>query len=170
MNTEAMNPRRAVAIVLLLPCAAALAAGDTAPVSETAEQRIMEKLPEYDPGAAEAARETAALSHAGDELVVLPEMTVIERQQRRMAEEDMYKKGLLDEQLVKKELSDLDRSLLNRYRLPFIGMSNGARARELYLLRKNKEFKEQVERTAAILSSTDPQEAKRLRAGLNGWK
>jgi len=166
-----MNPCRAAAILLLLPSAAALAAGDPASVSDRTEQRIMDRLPEYDAEAAEAARAAAeAASAAEDELVVLPEMTVIERQQRRMAEEDLYKKGLLDDQLVKKELSELDRSLLNRYRLPFIGMSNGARAREIYLLRKNKEFKEQVERTAAILSSTDPQEARRLRAELNGWK
>lgn len=166
-----MKPRRTVAIVSLLLCAGAFAAEDPAPISDTTEQRILEKLPDYDAEAAEAAREaTSAQPQADEELVVLPEMTVIERQQQRMAEEDLYKKGLRDEQLVRKELSELDRSFLNRYRLPFIGMSNGVRAREIYLLRKNKEFKEQVERTAAILSSTDPQEAKRLRAEMNGWK
>jgi len=165
-----MSFRRTFAFASVLLAAGILAAEDTAPLSDETGQRIREKLPDYDHEAAEAAREKAAEPAPEEDVVVLPELTVIERQKQKMAEEDLYKKGLYDEQLVRKELSDLDRSLLNRYRLPFVGMSNKARAREIYLERKNREFQDNVKRVAYNLAITDPAEAKRLRAELNGWK
>jgi hypothetical protein len=165
-----MSLRRTVVYVSVLLAAGAFAAEEPAPISEEASQRILDKLPDYDHEAAEAARKAAEPPGPDDELVVLPEMTVMERQQQKMNEEDLYKRGLLDEQLVERELSNFDREFLNRYHLPFIGMSKEARAREIYLERKNREFRESVNRVAGTLAQTDPKEAKRLRAALNGWK
>jgi len=141
-----------------------------APISEEIEGQIRERLPNYDHEAAEAAREAAEPKPVEDDVVVLPELTVTERQQQRMAEEDLFKKGHFDEKLVKEELSELDRSFLNRYHIPFIGMSNKVRARQIYLERKNREFNDGAKRLADTLALTDPEEAKRLRAALNGWK
>lgn len=165
-----MSLHRAVACASVLLAAGILGAQETAPITGGTAERIREKLPDYDHGAAEAARAAAAPPTPEEDVVVLPELTVIERQQQRMAEEDLYKRGLHDEQLVRKELSDLDRAILNRYRLPLFGMSNQARARQIHLERKNREFQENGRRLAENLALVDPEEAKRLRAELISWR
>lgn len=165
-----MSLRCTVAFGSVLLAAGIIGAQESAPISEETAERIREKLPDYDHEAAEAAREAAAAPGPEEDVVVLPELTVIQKQQLKMAEEDLYKKGLLDEQLVERELSHLDRSILNRYHLPFLGMSKEARAREIYLERKNREFQENGKRLAEILAFVDPAEAKKLRAELHGWK
>lgn len=166
-----MNPCRAVLIAtVLLAAAGRLAAEETAPISQGVEERIREGLPDYNHRAAEAARAAAQPPSPDEEIVVLPEMTVIERQQQKMAEEDLYRKGLYDEQLVKKELTEFDRSFLNRFTLPLLGISKEARARAIYLERKNREFRDEVNHVADNLALINPGEAKRLRASLNGWR
>lgn len=165
-----MSLRLTVAFVSVLLATGVVAAEEAAPITDEAAHRIREKLPDYNHEAAEAARAAAEEPKPEDDVFVLPEMTVIERQKQKLAEEDLYKKGLYDEQLVKRELSEFDRSFLNRYRLPFIGMSNKARARAIYLERKNREFRDSVKRVADNLALIDPEEAKKLRAELNGWK
>jgi hypothetical protein len=165
-----MTFRRTVVFASVLVAAGFVGAQESAPISEEAAERIREKLPDYDHEAAEAAREAAAAPGPEEEVVVLPELTVIQKQEPKMAEEDLYKKGLLDDQLVEKELAHLDRSILNRYHLPFVGMSKEQRARQIYLARKNREFQENGKRLAEILAFVDPAEAKKLRAELHGWK
>jgi hypothetical protein len=154
----------------VLLAAGVFAADEPVPISDEATQRILDKLPDYNHEEAEAARKAAEPPGPDEDVIVLPEMTVIERQQQKMNEEDLYKKGLHDEQLVEKELSNFDREFLNRFHLPFIGMSKEERARQIYLDRKNREFSESVKRVAGTLAQTDPEEAKRLRAALHGWK
>lgn len=165
-----MSLRRTVAYASVLLSAGVFAADEPAPISEEATQRILDKLPDYDHEAAEAARKAAEPPGPDEDVIVLPEMTVIERQQQKMNEEDLYKRGLHDEQLVEKELSNFDREFLNRYHLPFLGISKQERARAIYLERKNREFQDSVKAVASTLALTDPKEAKRLRAALNGWK
>jgi hypothetical protein len=165
-----MSPRRTVTFASVLLVAGLLGAQETAPITAETAERIREKLPDYDREAAEAARAAAAAPGPEEDVVVLPELTVIERQQQKMAEEDLYKRGLHDDQLVEKELSHLDRSILNRYHLPFVGMSRRERARQIYLERKNREFQENGKRLAENLALVDPEEAKKLRAAMNGWK
>lgn len=165
-----MMPRLTVCLVSLALAGSGLAQDKPAPVSEEVESQIRERLPNYDHEAAEAARKRAAEIPVEEDVIVLPEMTVWERQQQKMVDEDLFKKGKFDEKLVKEELSELDRAFLNRYHIPFVGISNKARARQIYLERKNREFREGVQKLAGTLELTDPEEAKRLRAALNGWK
>jgi hypothetical protein len=113
-----MRPRLAVLIATVF-ASSALHAEEQAPISEKTEDRILEGLPAYDKEASEEARKAAEKTAPDEDVVVLPEMTVIERQQQRMAEEDLFKKGLKDEQLVKRELSDLDRSFIPPRSVPW---------------------------------------------------
>lgn len=165
-----MSLRRTVAFASMLLAAGVIDAQEKAPITEETAERIREKLPDYDHETAEAARAAAAEPAPEEEVVVLPELTVMERQQQKLAEEDLYKKGLHDDQLVERELSALDRSLLNRYHLPFVGLSRRERARQIYLERKNREFQETGKQLAENLALLDPAEAKKLRAAMNGWK
>lgn len=165
-----MKRRCVILVVSTAIAVSGMAQDKAAPVSTEVEAEIRKRLPDYNHEAAEAAREAAKAPSPDEDVVVLPEMTVWERQQQKMAEEDLYKKGAFDEKLVKEELSEFDRSFLNRYRLPLFSVSNKVRARAIYLERKNREFNEGIKELSRTLELTDPEEAKRLRASLNGWK
>ena len=161
-----MVPRTAVLIATLMLATSGTFARDAPPVSTDAQEHLAATLPKYDRKAAEAARKAAETPEPDPDVIVLPGMTVIERQQMQMKEEDLYRHGYFDDKLVNEELSDFDRNFLNRFRIPIIGISNRQRAREKYLERKNREFREHVKDIANVLQTTNPAEAKRLREAL----
>ena len=140
----------------------------------TPQEAIREKLPAYSPAEHERAaaeeeaqakaREAALAAAAADpDLVVLPEMTVWEKQQQRMAEDSLYRKGAYDKELVKRELSEFDRFVLNRFTIPFLGVSKEARAREAYLARKNAELQDRMGRLNRLVAQLDEKEAREFR-------
>lgn len=157
-----MKTTAAFASALLI--ATVLPAADLAP-AEDAQSRVRENIPAYDPAihAAEEARKAAQAVSPEDEVVVMPEMTVQDKSIRRMEEETLYKRGAWDKELVKRELSEFDRYFLNRYTLPLFGISKEQRARDAYIERKNREFKERLTNYADVLKTTDDQEAEALR-------
>lgn len=158
---------------LLLP-PALLIAGFTAFAEPAPSQAVRERLPDYSPEeharavaeeeartAAQAAAKAAAA--ADPDLVVLPDMTVLEKAQRQMAEESLYRKGAYDKKLVERELSALDRHFLNRYTIPFVGISKEARAREAYLARKNADTQARMARLNQLVALDNPAEAREFR-------
>ena len=161
---------------LLLPTVL-LAAGLSAFATPSPDQAVREKLPAYsaeeharvvaEEEAREKARAAARAAAAADpDLVVLPDMTVIEKAERRMAEESLYRKGAYDKELVKRELSAFDRYFLNRFTIPVLGVSKEARARQAYLDRKNSELQNRMARLNDLVSELDPAEAREFRAVL----
>lgn len=157
--------------VLLLAAGLALQAE---PAEPAPRQAVREKLPNYSPEehdravAEQAAREAAraaakAAAEADPDLVVLPEMTVMEKAQQKMTEESLYRKGAYDKELVKRELSAFDRVFLNRFTVPFIGVSKEARAREAYLARKNAELQERMAQLNSMVALQDKTEAREFR-------
>ena len=134
-------------------------------------QAVVEKLPAYsteehdrtvaEEAARTAAREAAKTAAAADpNLVVLPDMTVMEKALQRMEEDSLYQKGAYDKELVKRELSSFDRNFLNRYKVPFIGVSKEARARAAYLARRNAELQDRLARLNRLVALVDPDEAR----------
>lgn len=157
---------------LLLPAlvatVATLSAEETA--APTPQQRVAAKLPAFSEEAhtkAVAEEQTRAAAKAAaaqdPEVVVLPDMTVQEKAIQRMTEESLYRKGAYDKELVKRELSEFDRSILNRYTVPFLGVSKEARAREAYLARKNAELQDRLGRLNRMVAVLDPEEAREFR-------
>ena len=159
--------------LLLLPAVLILwqplAAGDTS--SRTTQDELRAKLPDYSPeeharAAAEkeaeekAAAAARAAAEADPDLVILPPMTVIEKTMRRMEEDSLYRKGAFDKELVKRELSEFDRHFLNRFTVPFVGISKEARAREAYLARKNAETQDRLSRLNRMVAMVDADEAR----------
>lgn len=141
------------------------------------KQAVREQLPAYSPAehdravTEEEARAAsrAAAKAAGDadpDMVVLPAMTVEARAVQRMEEDSLYRRGEHDKELVKRELSAFDRSFLNRFTVPFIGVSKEARAREAYLARKNAEQQERMGRLARLVEADTPAEAREFRSVL----
>lgn len=147
---------------------------DPPPAEPTPAAAVREKLPDYSPAEheravaeaealAQARAAARAAADADPDLVILPDMTVMEKQQLRMAEESLYRKGAYDKELVKRELSALDRNFLNRFTIPLIGVSNEARAREAYLARKNAEFQDRMARLNRLVAQLDEHEAREFR-------
>ncbi len=140
----------------------------------TPAEALRAKLPDYSPAEhdravaeeeakAKARAEALAAAAADPDLVILPDMTVMEKQQQRMAEESLYRKGAYDKELVKRELSEFDRYFLNRFTLPLIGISKEARAREAYLARKNAELQDRMARLNRMVAKLDEREAREFR-------
>jgi len=159
--------------LLLLPAVLILwqplAAGDTS--SRTTQDELRAKLPDYSPeeharavaekeAEEKAAAAARAAAEADPDLVILPPMTVIEKTMRRMEEESLYRKGAFDKELVKRELSEFDRHFLNRFTVPFVGISKEARARETYLARKNAETQDRLSRLNRMVAMVDAAEAR----------
>jgi hypothetical protein len=156
-------------LVALLAVCPLPAAPDSPP-----RQAVRNQLPAYSPEghdstvADEKAREAsrAAAKAAGDadpDMVVLPAMTVEARAVQRMEVDSMYRKGAHDKMLVQRELSAFDRCFLNRFTLPFVGVSKEARAREAYLARKHAEEQERMGRLARLVEIGNPAEAREFR-------
>lgn len=161
-----------VALFASLLASTALAAPAT---SEETKAKVLIDAPRYDP-AAHAAAEKEKLENGAlgdEEIVVMEEMTVQEKSLRRLEEESLFKRGAWDKELKKRELSEFDRMLLNRYTAKLtagpvslgIGGAQSAadRAREEYSARKNREFQERANNFSDVLKTTDEKEAAELR-------
>lgn len=157
---------------LSLSLVAALGAAPT--TSEETKAKVLADAPKYDPAIHAAAEKQKQEEGAmEDEIVVLEELTVQEKSVRRLEEESLFKRGAWDKELKKRELSELDRLLLNRYTLSanFGGIGIGVagaqsaadRAREEYNARKNREFQERAKNFSDVLKTTDEKEANDLR-------
>jgi len=167
---------RSVALLLLVAAGLSpgLRADDTAVPAVRVQDRIVPLFPTYSPeehAKAEAEKAAATAKALDPELVVLPEFTVQEKMQRRLAEERLYQQGNYDKELIKRELSEFDRYFLNRFQLGLnlgfirigIGDSKENRAREKYLARKRLERDERLKHLASVVAFSDPTEAKELR-------
>ena len=167
---------RSVALLLLVAAGRSpgLRADDTAVPAVRVQDRIVPLFPAYSPeehAKAEAEKAAATAKALDPELVVLPEFTVQEKMQRRLAEERLYQQGNYDKELIKRELSEFDRYFLNRFQLGLnlgfirigIGDSKENRAREKYLARKRLERDERLKHLASVVAFSDPTEAKELR-------
>ncbi len=146
-----------------------LAAGTTQAKTDALDA-LRQRLPAYSPeeherlvSEDEARRANDEAARADPDLVLLPEMTVMEHTLFRMEEDSLLQKGAFDEELIKRELSAFDRYFLNRYTIPFIGVSKAVRAREAYLARKNEELQNRMARLAGLVARLDPAEAREFR-------
>ena len=175
-------------ILLLSALLAARLAAQTVDSATLPQKAVREKLPAYsaeehtravaEEEARLAARAAAkAAADADPDLVVLAPMTVMEKAIQRMNEDSLYRKGAHDKELVKRELSGFDRYFLNRYTLALplpggisVGIGNSKtpaeRARDAYLERKKRLYKEQLGRLAQAVATEDPREARALRKEL----
>lgn len=141
--------------------------------SEEMRAALRDVAPPYQPAAPEP-QSAASIESIGitaeEEVVQLPEMTVIERTQQRLQREDLFKRGHFDRELVKEYLSEFDSQFLNRFTIPFIGISREARAREAYLEQRNREFRERVSHLADAVEERSAQDARELREALNSMR
>ncbi|HTX66708.1 MAG TPA: hypothetical protein VMD31_13120 [Opitutaceae bacterium] len=98
----------------------------------------------------------------GEEVVQMPAVMVFADKLPRIDEKAWLTPKARDEVLKKWYLSDFDRSFLNRYTVPILGVSQEARARQMYeedqRLRDMKSMQDQID----VLKKSDPEAAKEL--------
>ncbi|HTT56934.1 MAG TPA: hypothetical protein VMF63_07485 [Opitutaceae bacterium] len=98
----------------------------------------------------------------GEEVVQMPAVMVFADKLPRIDEKAWLTTKARDEVLKKWYLSDFDRSFLNRYTVPILGVSQEARANQMYeedqRLRDMKSMQDQID----VLKKLDPQAAKEL--------
>jgi hypothetical protein len=153
----------------LLSTSSISVAADRITLSPETRGKLRSVLPHYtptiagrpDPGKARP----RALSRSPN-VALSPRATVQERILRRMKADAFYEQGVFDRELVKRELSVLDRYFLNRFTLPLFGVSQETRARQAYLERQHRQFRNEVNAFARVVALTNPQEAASLRACL----
>ena len=97
------------------------------------------------------------------DVLELPKMTVKQRPRPRLGEIDILGPKAFNEELAKKNLSAFDRSFLNKFTLPFFGISAADRAREDYNIAQKRQFMSDVMTIARAAELTDPANAKALR-------
>ena len=99
------------------------------------------------------------------EVLELPKMTVKQRPRPRLGESVVLGPKAFNEELAKRNLSALDRSVLNKFTLPswLGGVSAAERAREDYEIAQKRQFLSDVLTIARAAELTDPANAKALR-------
>lgn len=145
------------------PAPAAGASAPAAPAPLTMSE--MEKLlaaarPKFSPPA-----EAQPATEPDPDVLELPKMTVKQRPRPRLGESVILGPKAFNEELAKRNLSALDRNLLNKFTLPswLGGVSAAERAREDYEIAQKRQFMSDVLTIAKAAELTDPANAKALR-------
>ena len=169
---------------LSLFLAATLSAADTAPaapasslevaaegdkasskLSPAVSQKVTAGLPAYSP--APPAPPPKPANAPNPDVLELPKITVKQRPRPRLSPEVVYTTNDFNEKLAKEKLSSFDRNVLNKYTLPFFGVSAATRAREEYEREKKAQLVEDVSAVARATEVVDPEAAKSLRDAVN---
>lgn len=176
---------RRVLLLLALPASlwsqtAPAAAADTrrpAAGSEEVRERVSEalaaRLPKYNPPKPRKVVDdedeeegedgsSPVLDKPRNRIVRLPAYIVEGSRPPVFREKDVYTKEGLSGLAMKRYLTDADKAL-NRFTLPFIGLSNEQRAMLLYAEDQRLKDMGEAKDRVAVLESTDPQAAKDLK-------
>jgi hypothetical protein len=100
---------------------------------------------------------------ADPDVLELPKMVVKQKPRPRLTPEIMVTRKAFGEELAKQKFSALDQAL-NKFTLPLFGTSLAERALEDYEREKKEQLNADVQNIAKALDTTDPNEAKSLRA------
>ncbi|HVZ64754.1 MAG TPA: hypothetical protein VG936_09305 [Lacunisphaera sp.] len=98
------------------------------------------------------------------DVLELPKMTVRKPRPRvKLTDEIVMSRDAFNDKLARENLGSFDRNFLNKFTLPFIGVSAQERARDEYERKKREELAEEVSRLAKVGAVVDPEGAKALK-------
>lgn len=143
------------------------AAAEKPPLPAAAVEKLNDVLPRYNPPPAPQPRSDFGPKPGEADVLELPKMTVKQqpRPRPRIGESLILGPRAFNEELAKKNLSALDRGVLNKFTIPawLGGVSAAERAREDYNLDQKRQFMDDVLTIAKAAEQTDPAAAKALR-------
>jgi hypothetical protein len=97
-----------------------------------------------------------------NQIIRLPEMIVEGERPPVFTEREIHTKKGLAELAMSRYLSEVDRGVLNRFRLPFIGMTNEGRALEQFREDERLRYMAMTQDQIEVLRQTNPEEAARM--------
>ncbi|HVT72887.1 MAG TPA: hypothetical protein VHD61_07105 [Lacunisphaera sp.] len=140
------------------PDPAPAAATKPAPVSAGLAQALATTMPKYAPPPPEKP------VTVDPDVLELPKMTVRKPRPRvKLTDEIVMSRDAFNQKLARENLGSFDRNFLNKFTLPFIGVSAEERARDEYERKKREELAEEVARLAKVGAVVDPESAKALK-------
>jgi hypothetical protein len=168
------------ALVLALIATVSVLAAEPAPVAATPAPAPAAATPATDEVARQLAATLASIREQSvarapenqkeaapvdPDVLELPKMTVKQQPKPRvrLGEGSILGPKAFNEDLAKKNLSTLDRSILNKFTLPLFGTSAADRAREDYNIAQKQQFMSDVLTISKAAEQTDPAAAKALR-------
>lgn len=134
------------------------AAPKPAKVSAALAQAMATTMPKYAPPPPEKP------ITVDPDVLELPKMTVRKPRPRvKLTDEIVMSRDAFNTKLARENLGSFDRNVLNKYTLPFLGISAQERARDEYERKKREELAEEVSRLAKVGAVVDPDGAKALK-------
>ncbi|HTL68089.1 MAG TPA: hypothetical protein VL200_10545 [Lacunisphaera sp.] len=136
------------------------AATKPATVSPELSLKLNSVMPSYAPPPPEKPKPVTV----DPDVLELPKMIVRKPRPRvKLTDEIVMSRDAFNEKLAKENLGSFDRNFLNKFTLPFFGVSAQERARDEYERKKREELAEEVSRLAKVGAVVDPDGAKALK-------
>lgn len=135
-------------------------------ISSSVAANLARAMPKYNPPAPPPppkTEEELAEEQPRNQIVRLPKVVVEGRRPPVFTEREINTKEGVAALAVSRYLSELDRGVLNRYRLPFVGMSNEERAMMMYEDEERLRNIEQAKQSIYVLKQVDPEAAQQLK-------
>ncbi len=134
-------------------------------ISPSLAANLARAMPKYNPPPAPKPKteEEIEADQPRNQIVRLPKVVVEGQRPPVFTERELHTKEGLAALAVARYLSELDRGVLNRYRLPFVGMSAEQRAMMMYEEDERLRNIEQARQTVYVLKQVDPEEARLLK-------
>lgn len=141
-------------------------AARTRPVSAAVAANLARAMPKYNPPAPPPppkADEELEADQPRNQIIRLPKVVVEGQRPPVFTERQIYTKQGLEALAVSRYLSELDRGVLNRFRLPFVGQSSEERAMAMYREEERLRNIEQARQSIYVLKQVDPEAAQQLK-------
>jgi len=135
-------------------------------ISPTVAARLSQAMPKYNPPPAAPAPKTdeeLAAEEPRNQIIRLPKVVVEGHRPPVFTERQIHTKEGLEALAVARYLTEFDRGVLNRYRLPFVGMTAEQRAMMMYEEEERLRNIEQARQSIYVLKQVDPEAAQQLK-------
>ncbi len=135
-------------------------------ISPTVAANLARAMPKYNPPPPPPPPKTDEELEADqprNQIIRLPKVVVEGQRPPVFTERQIYTKEGLEAVAVARYLTEFDRGVLNRFRLPFVGMTSEQRAMMMYEEEERLRNIEQARQSIYVLKQVDPEAAQQLK-------
>ncbi len=135
------------------------------PFSPTVAANLARAMPKYNPPAPPKPKveEESDAEQPRNQIIRLPKVVVEGQRPPVFTEREIHTKEGLEALAVARYLTEFDRGVLNRYRLPFVGMTAEQRAMMMYEEEERLRNIEKAKQSIYVLKQVDPEAAEQLK-------
>jgi hypothetical protein len=164
-QTSPAPARQDVAPAQETPTGAAAEENRERPFSPTVAANLARAMPKYNPPAPPKPKveEETEAEQPRNQIIRLPKVVVEGQRPPVFTEREIHTKEGLEALAVARYLTEFDRGVLNRYRLPFVGMTAEQRAMMMYEEEERLRNIEKAKQSIYVLKQVDPEAADQLK-------